>query len=165
MEVFVAFLNQFSFLLIGASLLLLLVLFLRRRGPTDGSLMIVIALFIGLTFAFVFFRPIESEGITNQSFEQFIESDKPVLVEFQSPYCVACMAVEPTVKQIEFEQEGELDVVRLNVLDEAVQPLLKQYQFQYTPTFIFLDAQGEEIWRTVGVIDPEQVESTLKELQ
>jgi thioredoxin-related protein len=56
-------------------------------------------------------------------------------------------------------------VVRLNVLDEAVQPLLKRYQFQYTPTFIFLDAQGEEIWRTVGVIDPEQVESTLEELQ
>ncbi len=160
-----AFLNQFSFLLIGASLLLVLVLFLRRQGTAEGSLMTVIALFVGLAFAFVFFRPIDTEDITELRFEELVGSDKPVLIEFQSPYCVACMAVEPTVKQIEIEYVDQLDVIRLNVLDEDVQPLLKRYQFQYTPTFVFLDEGGEELWRTVGVLDPEQVKTTLEALK
>jgi thiol-disulfide isomerase/thioredoxin len=160
-----AFLNQFSFLLLAAGLLLVLVLYLRRRGPAEGTFMAVLALFVGLAFAFVFFRPIESEGVSNQTSEQLIANREPVLLEFQSPYCVACMAVEPLVKQIEFDHQGELEVVRLNVLERDVGPLLQRYGFQYTPTFIFLDAQGEEVWRTVGVLDPEQVAYTLEELR
>jgi thioredoxin 1 len=159
-----AFLNQFSFLLLAAGLLLVLVLFLRRQGPAEGGLMAVLALFIGFAFAFVFFRPPSSEAISNQAFEQLIASGEPVLIEFQSPYCVACMAVEPLVKQIEFDYEHELEVVRLNVLEEDVEPLLQRYGFQYTPTFIFINGKGEEIWRTVGVLDPEKVETTLEEL-
>ena len=36
------------------------------------------------------------------------------------------------------------------------------YGFQYTPTFIFFDAQGKEVWRTVGSFDPQKVRDSLK---
>jgi thiol-disulfide isomerase/thioredoxin len=160
-----AFLNQFSFMLIAGMLMLLLMVFLSKRGSAEGGLMTVLALLVGLTFAFVFFRPIETEGITSQSFDETINTDSAVLLEFQSPYCAGCMAAEPIVKQIEFDFAGELDVIRVNVLEEGVDPLLKRYQFQYTPTFIFLDGQGHEVWRTVGILDPEQVRMTMEDMQ
>lgn len=159
------FLNQFSFLLLGAALIFVLVIFLRRRGPADGSLMALFALFIGLAFAFVFFRPLETEGPAGENLQAAIGSGQPVLLEFQSPYCLACMAVEPIVKQLEFEYGDELALIRVNVLDQGAEPLLEDYRFQYTPTFIFIGPEGEEIWRMVGLLDPEQVEISLDELQ
>jgi thioredoxin-related protein len=36
------------------------------------------------------------------------------------------------------------------------------YNFQYTPTFIFFDAQGKEVWRSVGQLDVNQLRDTLK---
>ncbi|HBX70107.1 MAG TPA: thioredoxin, partial [Chloroflexi bacterium] len=40
--------------------------------------------------------------------------------------------------------------------------LANQYDFRYTPTFIFFNARGNEIWRSVGQLDTEQVRSSLK---
>jgi thioredoxin-related protein len=51
------------------------------------------------------------------------------------------------------------------VLDQAAEPLLEHYRFQYTPTFIFIGPEGHEIWRMVGLLDPEQVEYTMDGLQ
>lgn len=156
-----AFLNQFSFLLLACGLLLVLVLYLRRRGPAEGSLIAVGSLLIGLAFAYLFFRPVESDDFSGDTLGWVINGETPVLLELQSPYCIACMAVEPTVKKIEAEFGDELKVVKVNVLEEGMKPLLKRFEFQYTPTFIFLDLEGEEIWRTVGVLDPEHVAETL----
>ena len=36
------------------------------------------------------------------------------------------------------------------------------YDFQYTPTFIFFDAQGKEAWRNVGQLDVNQLKNSLK---
>ncbi len=30
-----------------------------------------------------------------------------------------------------------------------------------TPTFVFFDAEGNELWRTLGSIDPEQVRQSI----
>lgn len=160
-----AFLNQFSFLLVAAGLLLVLVLFLRRRGPADGSLLTLLALVIGLTFAFVVFRPADSEADSVLAVQAILAEGQPSLLEFQSPYCIACMAVEPVMKQIEFDYETELQVIRINVLEDGVDQLMKRYQFQYTPTFIFLNPHGEEVWRMVGTLDPKLVTATLDALQ
>jgi thioredoxin-related protein len=36
------------------------------------------------------------------------------------------------------------------------------YGFEFTPTFVFFDAQGDELWRTVGSFDPQMVRDSLK---
>jgi hypothetical protein len=35
------------------------------------------------------------------------------------------------------------------------------YDFRYTPTFIFFDAQGNERWRSIGSLDVDQIQSSL----
>jgi hypothetical protein len=35
------------------------------------------------------------------------------------------------------------------------------YDFEYTPTYIFFDGQGHEVWRTIGEIDPQRVRDSV----
>ena len=71
------------------------------------------------------------------------------------------MAAKPIVDGIEKQHADDLNVIRVNVQDEAMQPLLETYAFQFTPTFILFDPAGEEILRAVGAIDPEVIEKAL----
>ncbi|MES0339211.1 MAG: hypothetical protein ABUK16_06250 [Anaerolineales bacterium] len=71
------------------------------------------------------------------------------------------MAAKPIVDGIEKQHADDLNVIRVNVQDEALQPLLETYAFQFTPTFILFDPTGEEILRTVGAINPEVIDKAL----
>jgi thioredoxin-related protein len=77
---------------------------------------------------------------------------------------MACMAAKPIVDGIEDQSRGTLAVIRLNVQDRSVRPLLNTYGFQYTPTFILFDGEGKELLRSVGAIDPRQVQQVLESI-
>jgi thioredoxin-related protein len=65
------------------------------------------------------------------------------------------------VDGIEKEFQSRLIIIRVNIQDSASRALLAKYNFQFTPTFIFFDAQGIEIWRTIGSLDAQQVRESL----
>lgn len=64
---------------------------------------------------------------------------------------------------IEREFDGRLTVIRINVQEPVGEVLGKKLHFRYTPTFIFFDADGKELWRTIGAIDPAEVRRSLGE--
>ena len=55
-----------------------------------------------------------------------------------------------------------LHIIRLNIQEPVGRELAPVYGFEFTPTFIFFDAQGNEVWRTVGSFDPQLVRDSLK---
>lgn len=63
----------------------------------------------------------------------------------------------------ELEQElgDDLLFIRLNIQETVGMELAPVYGFEFTPTFIYFDAQGNELWRTVGDFDPQRVRDTL----
>lgn len=71
------------------------------------------------------------------------------------------MAAKPVVDGIERQHQGELSVIHLNVQDAASQPLMQQYGFEYTPTFVLLGSSGQLVQKWVGAIDPIQVTQLL----
>ena len=70
--------------------------------------------------------------------------------------------MKPIVDGIEQEYEGRLLVIRLNIQEQVGRELAPVFGFEYTPTFIFFDAQGNELWRSVGSLDPEKLRQSLK---
>jgi thioredoxin-related protein len=50
----------------------------------------------------------------------------------------------------------------LNIQEAAGMELAPVYNFEFTPTFIYFDAQGNEVWRQVGEFDPQMVRDSLK---
>lgn len=63
--------------------------------------------------------------------------------------------------RLENEVGGQLEIIRLNIQEPVGKELARSYGFQYTPTFIFFDENGNEIWREVGGLDVEQVRDSL----
>ncbi len=61
------------------------------------------------------------------------------------------------------EWGDDVVVLRVNVQDPAAQPLLAELNFRFTPTFILFNGDGREIWRTNGVINPEEVNEQLNQ--
>jgi thioredoxin-related protein len=70
--------------------------------------------------------------------------------------------MKPVVDGLEQELGDQLQFVRLNIQDKVGMELAPVYGFQYTPTFIFFDGQGNELWRTVGKLNPQKVRDSLK---
>ena len=62
---------------------------------------------------------------------------------------------------LEQELAGQLLVIRLNIQENVGRELAPVYGFEYTPTFIFFDAQGNELWREVGSLDVERVRESV----
>jgi thioredoxin-related protein len=66
------------------------------------------------------------------------------------------------VDGLEEELEGDVVFIRLNIQESIGRELAPVYGFQFTPTFIFFDAQGGELWRSVGDLDPQKVRDSLQ---
>ena len=62
---------------------------------------------------------------------------------------------------IEQENAGKLVVIRLDVQSQAGRELGAAMDFRFTPTFIFINAQGQELWRSIGQLDPKRVQESL----
>ena len=70
--------------------------------------------------------------------------------------------MKPIVDGLEQELAGKLLFIRLNIQENVGRELAPVYGFEYTPTFIFFDAQGDELWREVGSLDVERVRDSIK---
>jgi thioredoxin-related protein len=70
--------------------------------------------------------------------------------------------MKPIVDGIEQEYSGRLQVIRVNIQESAGRELAAAYNFEYTPTFIFFDAQGNERWRSVGSLDQERLQQSMQ---
>ena len=62
---------------------------------------------------------------------------------------------------VEAEFKGRLVVIRVNIQDRVGKTLAEEYRFQYTPTFIYFDGQGDEQWRSVGSLDEDKLRESL----
>lgn len=69
--------------------------------------------------------------------------------------------MKPVVDGLEAELQGKLIVIRLDIQSQVGRALAPEFGFEYTPTFIFFDAQGVELWREVGSLDTARVRASL----
>ncbi len=150
--------NQYSFGIAAASILIVAGLVLFRKKPRLSDMLAYLLLTAGLAAAWLALRPTQTQLMGEAAaVQKMIGAGVPVLLEFQSPYCVGCMAIKPTVDALEQELDGRLHIIRLDVQSPVGRELAPVYGFQFTPTFIFFDAQGREAWRQIGGLDADRV--------
>ena len=87
------------------------------------------------------------------------ESDNPVLIEFMLPSCPICQTMEPILKEVASDYDGELDVYKVHARNE--QGLSMKYGVRSTPTFIFF-CKGEQVAQLNGGINKTIMENTIK---
>jgi thiol-disulfide isomerase/thioredoxin len=74
------------------------------------------------------------------------------------------MRAEPIVNGLEEEWGGSVQVVQVNIRDQASRSLIDRLDAQFTPTFVLFDAGGEEVWRSVGNINAAEVQGQVEAL-
>ena len=158
-----SFVNQYSFVLMAGGLAVLAGLILLTRKPRWNDYLAFAAVLTGLVLAWAILHPRQTPLMEDaRMVQQMIGKGTPVLLEYQSPYCMACTAIKPAVDDLEAVLGGQLHIIRINAQETAGRELAALYGFGFTPTFIFFDAQGTELWREVGSLDARRVRESLK---
>lgn len=155
--------NQYSFIIAAAAVFIVAAIVLLSRKPRWQEFLSLGIIGAGLVAAWIVLHPVQTPLMENaQKVQNMIGQGTPVLLEFQSPYCIGCTRIKPVVDRIEADYQGRLLVIRLNVQEDVGRELASRYMFNFTPTFIFFDSQGNELWRSVGDIDPNRVRQSLE---
>ena len=82
-----------------------------------------------------------------------------MMIEFFSPTCPACRAVEPTVRKMITTCEGKnIDIILADVTQPQSRAKALRFGIRAIPTFVFLDESGKEVARLLGV----QTETTFR---
>jgi thiol-disulfide isomerase/thioredoxin len=164
-----AFINHYSFLLVVIGIIGVTGLVLLTNKPKLNDYVSFGLITFITIMSWVILHPRQTPLMEEaETVQRLIGSGTPVLLEFQSPYCLSCTQVRPVLDQLEEELSSEvsigpqLHIVRVNIQDSIGRDLGRQYGFQATPTFIFFDAEGNEVWRQIGSFDPQMVRDSLK---
>ncbi|RPD42270.1 thioredoxin [Chitinophaga barathri] len=93
------------------------------------------------------------------AFNDLIQSDQPVLVDFYADWCQPCHAMTPVIKEVAQAMEGKARVVKVNI--DKNQATAMEFNVSAVPTFIIFK-KGQIIWRHAGMTDKN---SLLRQLQ
>ena len=86
---------------------------------------------------------------------------KVTFIELGADKCIPCKAMQPVMRDIAQEYKGTIQVVFYDVWKTP--KYAKDYGIQMIPTQVFVDKNGEEIFRHVGFYPKEDIIKMLKE--
>ena len=76
----------------------------------------------------------------------------PTMIEFHSDYCPVCKRMAPLIEALttQCNQRG-VRIVRHDVSNPELEHLVEDYRLVGLPTYLFLDRDGKEVARLVGL--------------
>jgi thioredoxin len=100
--------------------------------------------------------------VTDQNFDQTINSNKTVLVDFWATWCGPCRALAPTIVELANEYNGKVLIGKLDV--DANPATAEKFQVFSIPTMI-LFKDGKEVDRLVGLCPKSKITDALSKQQ
>ncbi len=86
--------------------------------------------------------------MTKTSFQDIINSDIPVLIDFYADWCGPCRMVTPILNEIKNELGEQVKIVKIDV--DVNQAIAQKLDVRSIPTLMIYQ-HGELKWRVAGV--------------
>ena len=92
------------------------------------------------------------------NFDNIIQSEKPVLIDFFATWCGPCKALAPILKEVKDSLGDRISIIKIDV--DKNQEIASKYQVRGVPTMI-LFKNGQQLWRQSGVLSKEEIIKTI----
>ena len=93
-------------------------------------------------------------------FNELINGNSPVLVDFFAEWCGPCKMMAPILKDVKSELKDSIKIIKIDI--DKNQRVAQVYGVRGVPTLV-LFRNGQQIWRQSGVIPTEQLVSILRQ--
>lgn len=90
----------------------------------------------------------------NNTFQDIINSEKPVLIDFYATWCGPCQMLGPILKQVKDSLGERVSIIKVDV--DKNQELAMMQQVRGVPTMM-LYQNGQQLWRQSGVLSKEEI--------
>lgn len=97
--------------------------------------------------------------LTDKNFEETINKNKLVLIDFWAGWCGPCRALAPTIEEIAKDMAGKVLVAKLNVDENPA--TAEKFQVYSIPTVVLIK-DCCEVDRIVGLCPRKQYDSALQ---
>ncbi|KUY29644.1 thioredoxin [Elizabethkingia ursingii] len=94
------------------------------------------------------------------NFQEIINSDKPVLVDFYAEWCRPCQIMFPILEDVKQRVGDSASIIKIDV--DKNQQLAAAYKIRSIPTLIVFK-NGEIRWRQSGVFPANELERLINE--
>ncbi len=94
-----------------------------------------------------------------KKFQELIEGDTPVLVDFYATWCGPCKMMQPILEDTARHMGDNLKIIKVDV--DRNQAAAGRFQVRGVPTLILFQ-KGRILWRESGVIPVHQLIKTIE---
>ena len=95
-----------------------------------------------------------------ETFDDIINGEKPVLVDFYATWCGPCKMMAPVIEEIGKELEGKARVLKIDI--DKNRPVADLYRIQAVPTLMIFK-NGQQLWRNAGAMAKHEVMALLEQ--
>ena len=100
------------------------------------------------------------KDMNRKNFDKAMQGDRPVLVEFWAPWCVYCRRIIPALEKVAQQNEGVLEIGKINIDDEP--KLAAQENIEVIPTLV-LYRGGKALGSVVAPESKASIEAFISE--
>lgn len=98
--------------------------------------------------------------VTMSKFQELINGNKPVLIDFFATWCGPCQALAPILVEAKEDLGEAVSIIKIDV--DKNQEIAAHFQVKGVPTMMLFQ-NGKMLWRQSGVVSKHEIVSIVKE--